>query len=236
MKQIHIIQLQILKKLLYSTGLRYSQIKPSVDMENNQFDFHLNKLISEGHIEKNIERYQLTPDGKDFANRIDADSTMMQKQAKIGTYFACTRKKDDTTQFLIYTRLKQPFYGCQGFPSGKVQYGEMITGTAKRELKEETNLDGIPQVILIKHFLVHDKKSGQLVEDKFMFLCLVTEPTGELIPSDEGKYEWVNEEDLKTYVTNHFENFNEFMNEVKILKNFDGTITFTEINQFSEKF
>jgi hypothetical protein len=69
-----------------------------------------------------------------------------------------------------------------------------------------------------------------------MFLCLVTEPTGELIPSDEGKYEWVNEEDLKTYVTNHFENFNEFMNEVKILKNFDGTITFTEINQFSEKF
>lgn len=236
MKQIHTIQLQILKKLLYSTGLRYSEIKPTPEMENNQFDFHLDKMINEGHIEKNQDRYQLTPVGKDFANRIDADNTMLQKQAKIGTYFACIREKNNQTQFLIYTRLKQPFYGCQGFPSGKVQYGEKITQTAKRELKEETNLEGEPEVVLIKHFLVHDASTKQLVEDKILFLCLVREPKGEVIPSEEGKYEWVNEQDLSSYVTNHFESFTEFMKEIASLKSFDGTITFAELYQESEKF
>ncbi len=236
MKQVHTIQLQILKKLLFSTGLRYSQIKPSSEMENNQFDFHLDKLIVQGHIEKKLHLYHLTLTGKDFANRIDADNTMIQKQAKIGTYFACIRKKEGQIQFLIYTRLKQPFYGCQGFPSGKVQYGEKITETAKRELKEETNLDGEPEVVLIKHFLVHDKKTRQLIEDKFMFLCIISEPTGELIPCDEGTYEWVNESDLLHYVTNHFENVEEFIKEVMYIKNFNGTISFTEIHQESEKF
>lgn len=236
MKQIHTIQLQILKKLLFSTGLRYSEIKPHPEMENNQFDFHLDKMIGEGHIEKLQDRYHLTLAGKDFANRIDADNTMVQKQAKIGTYFACVRKKGKETEFLIYTRLKQPFYGCQGFPTGKVQYGEKVTETAKRELKEETNLEGEPEVVLIKHFLVHDKTTKQLVEDKFLFLCIVYEPKGELIPSDEGKYEWVNEEDLKYYVTNHFEGFVAFMEEINALKNFKGQITFTEILQESEKF
>lgn len=236
MKQIHTIQLQILKKLLYSKGLRYSEIKPDSEMENNQFDFHLDKMIAEGFIEKKADRYHLTASGKEFANRIDEEKIIIQKQAKIGTYFACTRKKNNQTQFLIYTRLKQPFYGCQGFPTGKVQFGEKITETARRELKEETNLDGDPEVVLIKHFLVYEKESKKLVEDKFLFLCIVRDPHGELIPSVEGKYEWVNEKDLRVYVTNPFEDFDEFMKEVNAIKNFTGTITFKEIHQESEKF
>ena len=52
MRQLHEIQLQILKKLLFASGLRYAQIKPDPQMENNQFDFHLDQLIDGGYVEK----------------------------------------------------------------------------------------------------------------------------------------------------------------------------------------
>lgn len=48
MKQLHEIQLQILKKLLFAKELRYTDLKPDVELENNQLDFHLDKLIGVG--------------------------------------------------------------------------------------------------------------------------------------------------------------------------------------------
>lgn len=53
MKDIHKIQMAILRKLLLSNGLRYNQAKPDNMIENNQYDYHLDKLIDEKLIEKN---------------------------------------------------------------------------------------------------------------------------------------------------------------------------------------
>ena len=43
-------------------------------------------------------------------------------------------------KFLAQQRLKQPFYGFWGRPTGKVGWGETILETAARELMEETGL------------------------------------------------------------------------------------------------
>ncbi len=237
MRQLHEIQLKILEKLLFSISLRYSQIKPDKKMENNQFQFHLNQLTEMGLVRKENGKYLLTPKGKEYANRIDEGENQLKLQAKISAWIACTRIVKNKKQFLIYTRLKQPFYGCQGYLSGKVRYGENLTEAVKRELKEETNLDCLKsKVIAIKHFRVFDKRTKELVEDKFMFMCLVENPKGELKGNKEGKFEWVDEDRLYDYVANPFENEKGFRHQVQLIKEFDGCIKLFEEDHYSEKF
>ncbi|OGM31012.1 hypothetical protein A2630_01610 [Candidatus Woesebacteria bacterium RIFCSPHIGHO2_01_FULL_44_10] len=236
MRQLHEIQLEILKKLLFADKLRFTDMKPDPEMENNQFTFHLDQLIEFDYIQKGPRHYSLTSKGKEYANRMDTDKTKIALQSKVSAWVCCSRQKNDQAQYLIYTRLKQPFYGCQGFLSGKVRYGEKIIDAAKRELKEETGLTGEPQIIMIKHYLVYNKNYKELLEDKFMFLCLVKNPKGKLKANNEGKFEWVGEKDLKRYVTNHFESWGAFEQQVKEIQNFDGHIALQEIDHQSEKF
>ncbi|MFI5241144.1 MAG: NUDIX domain-containing protein [Microgenomates group bacterium] len=236
MKQQHEIQLQILKKALFADKLRYSDLKPDPDMENNQFDFHLDKLIADGLIEKKDREYKLTNKGKEYANRMDTDRVNIPHQGKIGAMICCTKTKNNLTEYLIYTRLKQPFFGCQGFPTGKIAYGEKVVDGAERELLEETGLKGKAQVVAIKHYLVIDKQSDQLVEDKYMYLCLIKNPSGKLTPNDEGKFEWVKEADFKKYITNHFESYKNFIDQINLFKNFNGEVKLEEIIHKSTKF
>lgn len=236
MKQLHNIQLGILKRLLFAPSLKYVRMKPNPEMENNQFDFHLNQLIEDGYIVKEEKGYCLTNFGKEYANRMDTEQTVIAKQSKISAWVCCVRIVGGKRQYLIYTRLKQPFYGCQGFMSGKVRYGEKVLEGAKRELKEETGLEGSPQIVSIKHFLVFDRTTNELVEDKFMFLCLVKNPLGELRAHDEGLYEWVFENKLKGYVTNHFESWGAFEKQLEEIRSFRGKIKLEEIDHQSDKF
>ncbi len=236
MKQLHEIQLGILKRLLFADELRYTDLKPDPEIENNQFDFHLKELIKVGYIQKGERYYSLTSVGKEYSNRMDTDKVVIAQQAKISAWLCCRRKRKQGYQYLIYTRLKQPFYNCQGFPSGKVKYGEHVINAAKRELKEETGLTGQPQIVTIKHFVVFDKKSNELLEDKFMFLCLFENPKGQLITNNEGKYEWVDEQGLKEYVTNHFESWEAFQKQLAEIRNYKGQINLQEIDHYSVKF
>ncbi len=234
---MHEIQLQILKKLLFAKELRYTDLKPDVEMENNQLDFHLDKLIAEGYIENGEKHYFLTNLGKEYANRMDTDQVVIAKQSKVTAWICCSRRNGKAKQYLIYTRLKQPFYGCQGFMSGKVRYGEKVVDAARRELLEETGLKGSPQIVSIKHFLVYDKSTKELVEDKFMFLCLVKNPQGSLSPDEtEGKYQWVDEDNLRTYITNPFEPIDELLSYLEETQKFTGQMTLHEVDHYSDKF
>lgn len=236
MRQLHETQLQILKKLLFAAELRYAQIKPDPEMENNQFDFHLDQLVDGGYIAKKEKGYSLTNFGKEYANRMDTEEVLIAKQSKISAWVCCIREEKERKQYLIYTRLKQPFYGCQGFMSGKVKYGEKIIDAAKRELREETGLEGEPKIVNAKHFLVYDKETNGLVEDKFMYLCVVRNPTGELRPHVEGLYRWVDELDVKKFITNPFEPIGEFLKYLRQADGFDGQVTIEEIDHWSDKF
>jgi len=228
--------MQILKKLLFSPNLRYTDLKPSSELENNQFDFHLDQLIKAEYIIKQENLYLLTSTGKEFANRMDTDQVKIARQAKISVYVCATKKIAGKTHFLLFTRLKHPFYGCQGFLSGKVQYGESVEKSAAREFKEETNLAGKPTIVALKHYIVYENTTKTLLEDKFMFLCLVKNPKGVLKGSQEGKYEWVPETNLFKHVTNHFVSMKQFKEDVKDIKTFNGKVTYREITQFTENF
>ena len=115
MKQLHPIQLKILKKLLFAPQLKYTELKPEEHIENNQFSFHLNTLINIVYIKKVDQYYILTAQGKEYANRMDAGELQIKLQAKTGVLVCATRGQDNKKEYLIYTRKKHPFFGKQGF-------------------------------------------------------------------------------------------------------------------------
>lgn len=231
---MHETQLQILKKLLFTPSARYAEMKPNSEMENNKYDFHLDQLIKLGYVIKNDKTYSLTPLGKGYANEIDSEKIEITKQSKISAWICGIREQDGKKEFLIGTRLKHPFFGCQGFMTCKVRYGEKIIEAAKRELKEEANLTGDPVMVGVKHFRVFDKKTNQLLEDKFMYLLKVINPEGELHNTEEGEFAWT--EDVRKYITKPFEDIEEFMKYVEEADKFSGKISFVEIDHWSEKF
>lgn len=185
MKPLHDIQLAILNKLLFSPSLRYTEMKPDQKMDNNQFDFHLDKMIEVGYVVKIEEGYTLTASGKEYANRLDTDVVQIERQAKIGVVLKLRKSINDETYYLIQKRLKQPYYGYFGMITGKVRFGETAIETANRELEEESGLKADLTLIQVIHKMDY-AEDGQLLEDKFFFVFIGDEPEGKFLEEIEG--------------------------------------------------
>ncbi|MBD3362783.1 NUDIX domain-containing protein [Candidatus Dojkabacteria bacterium] len=229
----HPLQLEILKKLLFNESLRFSDIKPDPEIENSQFVFHLQSLVQSRLVRKINRLYKLTRKGKELANRINEKSNNLKFQAKLSVIPVCAKTEKNNLKYLIYTRQKHPFLGCQGFLSGKVRYGEEVISATKRTLREETNLQAEAELIGIKHYRVYKNDTGELVEDKIMFVCKMANIKGILKNLKEGVNEWVDFRELENYIKKPFPQFREFLD---IFNNYDGKITFSEHNQYVDVF
>jgi len=198
MTNLHSTQVSILQNIMYSNGLRFSQLKPN-DTESNKFTFHLEKLIQDNWIKKTGNLYTLTEKGKELAGRMDLGDSKVKNQAKISVVMVCINTNTQPKKYLLYTRLKSPFYKFQGFPTGKVQEGEIISHAAIRELKEETGLTGKPQIVGILHSTIKNPDL-KLLEDKIFFVCKFNNPTGKLVSGPEGNYQWVDKPKISDYL------------------------------------
>jgi hypothetical protein len=217
MKDFHPLQLKILQKLLYSDGLRYSKIKPT-KIEGSKFAFHLDHLLKLKFINKIGTIYKLTSSGKELANRMDLGDEKIETQAKVSVLMVCMKKD----KILLYTRLKSPFFGYQGFPTGKVKHGENILKAAKRELKEETGLTGTPRLFAVRHYKIYDLKKN-LLEDKIFFACKFIDPKGVLRNNPEGTYKWIHKNKVWDYLKKPVDEVKEILDSIE-----NSEITFLE--------
>ena len=225
--EIHPVQATILRILLFKTEARFSELNKT-ELTNDHFTFHINQLLDLGLIEKNSgNKYQLTPKGKEFANRMDTDKVAVERQAKVGVCVVCIRSYKGKKQFLIQQRLKQPYYGFHGFVTGKIHWGETALGTAQRELKEETGLEANLSLSGIEHKMDYSA-DGKMLEDKFFFIFKGVNTKGDLIESFEGgKNIWYTEDDVKNLP-------NLFKDDLQIIETVKGDkLKFFE-NKFTE--
>jgi 8-oxo-dGTP pyrophosphatase MutT (NUDIX family) len=188
--ELHPAQVHVLRTLLFTPETTFSQLLPS-DITSDHFTFHLKSLL-EARLVTKLEsgRYTLTDSGKEFANRLDTDKRVLERQAKVTVLLVPVRQRAGQTEYLVQRRLKQPFYGHIGFASGKIGWGESVLTAAARELSEETGLTAQLRLCGVKHKM--DTQQGKLLEDKFFFVvrCDVTDETGFVSAFEGGSNHW----------------------------------------------
>lgn len=191
----HDAQMAILRHLLLSPGAGFAKLQKSTGLTSDHFNFHIKKLVDVGYVEKKeTGEYVLSRAGKEYANRMDTDDNVIEKQPKISVGLIV---ENADGKFLAQQRLKQPYYGFWGRPTGKIRWGETMLEAGARELMEETGLTADLKVGGFYHKMDYDKDSGELLEDKIFVLIHGTNPHGELIVEDEGhRNEWLSHDEF----------------------------------------
>lgn len=194
---IHESQILILRHLLFTPSAGFAELQKQTELTSDHFSFHIKKLIRSGYIEKSEVAYMLTQLGKEYANRLDTDENEIERQPKVSVVLVVERRVGDRREFLAQQRLKQPYYGFWGRLGGKVRWGESFEQAARRELLEETGLDGDFDFRMIYRKRDYKKATHELLEDKVFVIMHTTNATGTLMEQFEGgRNEWLTQEEF----------------------------------------
>ncbi len=194
---VHDAQTVILRELLFHPSVSFTKLQKMSGMESDHFNFHFKKLVDSKLVEK-LDRgiYALTPRGKEYANKLDTDNNTIERQPKVAVILVIEQTRKGKKEYIFQERLKQPYYGFWGCPTGKVRWGETVEETARRELMEETGLTAECKTAGVYHELVYQKESGEQLEDKIFFVVHCIKPQGELVEEFEGgRNKWMSREE-----------------------------------------
>lgn len=214
--QIHEAQTSILRELLFLPAAGFAELQKPTGLTSDHFTFHINRLVELGLVERVARgKYRLTARGKEYANRLDTDNNTVERQPKSAVLLVIEREHEGRTEYLFQERLKQPYFGFWGIPSGKIRWGETILETAARELMEETGLRADREICGLYHELVFKAETGEQLEDKLFFVVKCTNATGELIEQFEGgRNKWMTEAEARKQP----KIFNSFDEELQIAR------------------
>ena len=193
----HSAQMNMLRQLLLKRIATYSDLARAAGLSNDHANFHIKQLLEAEFVErvpKEYGKYQLTKDGKEYANRMDTDEKVIEKQPKLSVVLDIVNNKGEHIQ---QERLKHPYFGYWGRPTGKIRWGEPILEAAARELKEETGLKAELEILGIYHKLDYNAE-GELLEDKYFCVVRGRNPSGTLLEETEGQRNaWMSDEEFQ---------------------------------------
>lgn len=192
----HEAQMRILRHLLLTPAASFSELVEAAGLSSDHANFHIKQLISAEfvrHVSKEYGTYELTGAGKEYANRMDTDDQVIEKQPKLSVVLDIINSDG---KHLQQERLKHPYFGYWGRPTGKIRWGETMLEAAARELMEETGLTAELQVLGFYHKLDYNE-AGELLEDKYFCLVRGVNPAGELLEESDGQRNvWLSDEEF----------------------------------------
>ncbi len=192
----HEAQMKLLRQLLMSSTSKFSQLVAATGLTSDHANFHIKQLVEVGfveHVSKSYGEYRLTIRGKEYANRMDTDENVMEKQPKLSVVLDIISSDG---KHLQQERLKQPYYGYWGRPTGKIRWGETMLEAAARELKEETGLSADLCIIGFYHKLDYDA-DDVFLEDKYFCVVRGLNPLGSLLETTEGHHNaWLTDKEF----------------------------------------
>lgn len=198
---LHRAQLSILTALRHTNVARFSDLMQPTGLTSDTFKFHIRKLVHAGIVEKiDTGEYRLTSRGKEIANFINQDTRTTRRQPKLSVLLVVSRKKaDDQTEYLVQKRLRNPFYGYWGFPTGPINWGEEPEQTALAELKKQTGISAKFAVRAFYRERDFDNTTSKILEDKlFTVLTGTAESIDDFIDWAGGQSRWMTAHELQT--------------------------------------
>lgn len=184
--EIHPAQTKILRELLFLPATHFAELQKVSGFESDHAKFHIKRLVDLGYVIKAGRTYQLSVKGKEYANKLDTDAGIIERQPKVAVLLIIERLHNGKKQYLLQQRRKHPYYGYWGAPTGKVRWGESITQTASRECMEETGLTAQFGHRGINHERVRHLSTNDIVEDKIFHLMFTDTFSGELKAQFDG--------------------------------------------------
>lgn len=184
--KLHIYQQQIIKKLTFQPEIRFNDLIIN-GLESEHMNYHLKKLLSLGLVQKKREGYTLTDKGKDYANLLDDNIEIIEKQPKTSIIIRGVRVNPESREIehLLNKRLRQPYFGKIGRLTGKVRFGETFEEAVRRELYEETGLHAETVVLEEIYRKLRKREDGTVVQDVIFYICFVTGFSGTMIERTE---------------------------------------------------
>ena len=195
-QKVHQAQVDILRVLLFKPDAGFAELQKASGLTSDHFNFHIKQMLDQTLVDKTkIGRYHLTFKGKEFANRFDTDAREVERQPKSAV---CLIIFDGEGRSLMQERLKQPYYGWWGRPTGKIRWGETIMQCGARELMEETGLTADLSFRGLYHKMDYNEQTGDLLEDKIFFIIHGKSPRGELKQDFEGgRNKWMTDDEIR---------------------------------------
>jgi ADP-ribose pyrophosphatase YjhB (NUDIX family) len=196
--KLHHFQKAILKKLTMNTSLRFNELLIK-DLESEHTNYHLKKLLEFGFVKKESNRYMLTDTGKDYSNLLDDKIDIIEKQPKTSVIMRCVRKNTKgEVEHLLNKRLRHPYFGKVGRPSGKVRFGETFEQAAARELYEETGLRAKTFDLEEIYRKIRKRKDDTTVQDVIFYIILMKDFSGTFIPKTPYQENfWITQKELE---------------------------------------
>lgn len=193
--KIHPVQTTILRELLFVPSASFTRLQRITTLESDHVKFHIARLVELGYVEKSNTVYRLTPLGKEYANKLDTDRNVIERQPKSAVIVVV---QNESGELLVQERLKHPYYGFWGFAGGKIRWGETIMQAAARELMEETGLTASFDYRGVYHELTKSEETGDVLEDKIFQVVHATKPKGDLKPDfDGGRNAWLTIDEVR---------------------------------------
>jgi len=218
--EFHFIQEQILKKLIATEKFaRYSSLRIK-EIENDLFNYHLQKQVKSGIVDKFNEGYSLSTKGKQVTEDVVPLGVIRSKadQFKLYSHGIVVRKDSKDLQILNRKRTKQPFYGDKGILGESVRKGQDVKSALSSRLKSQAGISVDPKNMKLAGVLrkITLDKNKEVFSDFIfnIFFCLDYE--GSLDKSlDNANLFWVN---IKDAIQNEEDAGHPFPSLVKILK------------------
>ena len=192
----HPIQLAILDKLNYeAVGKRYSQLN-SMNIEDDLFNYHLQKLVKSGLIKKTNQLYSLDTRGKIVASNI-TNKGVYGDMFKFSVTVNVFKEINGVKYILAQDRGQFPAMHDTTTIAGKILKGEIVEDAARRQMLLETGL------IIDKVFIVGILRktrydtNNKLIDDVIYNVCYAENPTGDLQSENVfGKNRWMKVEEF----------------------------------------
>lgn len=194
---LHVTQASILYTLRNATRARYSELLRPTGLEGDRFKYHLAALLRKRLVFKAVDGvYELTVEGKEFANRLDESTGREIAGPKASMLLVVRSRADRTMHYLAHKRTREPFRDYWGIASAPMLRGVPIRDAAARELKKQTGIVADFAVAGVQR-LIDTLPNGVILEDKLFTLLLAeVEALPPVHTWSGGESVWLTREEL----------------------------------------